>query len=346
MTKRLHIIYWKNGKGLELDADILAGIAESAGYQVSFSETRQPGHYGTLWKDHVSTRWHNWMLHRRLVRQAVRAFSRDRRLPYDVAICIEDFYPAALRIARKIALVPNQEWFRKSDLPKAARADVVVCKSRLAERIFHAAGARSRYTGFSTLVDSEANGETPDYSRCLHVAGRSFMKGSPAVIEAWRRHPEWPPITVLGTGGHRFREIPGNVHLVERPLTERERIRLQATHGIHLCPSESEGYGHTIAEGMALGALVVTTDAPPMNELVGTDRGVLVRPCKREPKGLDHRYPVAAEAIEAAMAEVWAMPIAERAALGTEARRHFEESRAFFHSSLVEVLEELAAGTP
>lgn len=346
MRKTLHLVYWSNGKGLDLDAQVLSRIAEEAGFDVTSSDILKPGHYGTLWKDHVATRWHNWRLHRQLVRRAARTFQHDRRHPYDVAICIEDLFPAAMRIARKTALVPNQEWFRKSDLPKATRADVVLCKTRLAERIFRSAGARARYTGFTTPMDAGERREPPDYSRCLHVAGRSFMKGTPAVIEAWRRHPEWPTITVLGTGGHRFREIPGNVHLVESHLTERERVRLQATHGIHLCPSESEGYGHTIAEGMALEALVVTTDAPPMNELVGPDRGFLVKPTKREPKGLDYRYPLTVESIEDAMAALWTKPIAERAALGREARRHFEESRAFFRSSIVEVLEELAAGTP
>ena len=91
--RTLHLIYWKNGKGLELDAGILAGIAESAGYEVSFSETRNPGHYGELFSDHVATRWHNWKLRRKLLRPARRSLSTANRPPYDVAICLEVLSP-------------------------------------------------------------------------------------------------------------------------------------------------------------------------------------------------------------------------------------------------------------
>ena len=346
MTKRLHIIYWKNGKGLELDAGILAEIAKSAGYEVSFSETRNPGHYGKLFSDHVATRWHNWRLRRNLLRQARRSLSTTNCPPYDVAICLEDVTSAAFETARKTVLIPNQEWFKKSRVGKIPDFDAVFCKSRLAERIFRTAGARARYIGFSTPVATAERSESPDFSRCLHIAGRSFMKGTRAVVEAWSRHPEWPALTLLGTGGHALGKVPSNVHLIDRYLSEDERQHLQATHGIHVCPSESEGYGHTIAEGMARGAVVVTTDAPPMNELISRDRGFLVAASPDKPMGLDHRYRVAVRDLEAAMEKLLNTSLEERASLGREAKRHFTQRDGFFRSAFLESLNELAGVSP
>lgn len=343
--KTLHVLYWQNGKGLDVDAGIIRRLAESDGFQVSFSETRQPGHYGTLWGDHVATHWHNWKLNRRLLRHADRTMATDHRRPYDVAICLEHVFPAAFRIANKTVLVPNQEWFRKSNLRKAASMDAVFCKSRLAERIFSMAGARTRYTGFTTEISRARLRQDMDFSRCLHVAGRSFMKGTRVLLETWSRHPDWPKLTIVGTAGHVLPRIPENVDLIERYLSGDERQRLQASHGIHLCPSESEGYGHTIAEAMALGAVVVTTNTPPMNELIDRDRGFLVEASRREAMGLDYRHHVAVSDLEVTMRELLSSSLEERARLGREAQQSFAQGTAFFRSTFLEALNELAVAS-
>jgi len=62
------------------------------------------------------------------------------------------------------------------------------------------------------------------------------------------------------------------------PATPYELAALQLGSGIHLCPSEREGYGLYIAEAMAAGALVIATNHPPMNELVTNATGLLIEP--------------------------------------------------------------------
>ena len=51
---------------------------------------------------------------------------------------------------------------------------------------------------------------------------------------------------------------------------------LQNSHRFHLCLSEAEGWGHYIAEALSVGAITLTCDAAPMNELVTAERGLLV----------------------------------------------------------------------
>eukprot|EP00877_Chromochloris_zofingiensis_P010921 jgi/Chrzof1/6082/Cz17g09020.t1 len=43
-----------------------------------------------------------------------------------------------------------------------------------------------------------------------------------------------------------------------------------------MCVSEKEGFGHYLNEARAVAALVITTDHPPMNELVTASTGILV----------------------------------------------------------------------
>ena len=90
------------------------------------------------------------------------------------------------------------------------------------------------------------------------------------------KNDELPPLTVVAWGPllerieRRWpeREWPSNVTIVRQKMPLPELRRLMATTGIHVCPSACEGFGHSINEARSLGAVVVTTDAPPMNELV------------------------------------------------------------------------------
>ncbi len=44
----------------------------------------------------------------------------------------------------------------------------------------------------------------------------------------------------------------------------------------HAYPSQAEGFGHCINEAMSCEVVVLTNNAPPMNELVNSDNGFLV----------------------------------------------------------------------
>src|SRR6202011_4092360 len=93
------------------------------------------------------------------------------------------------------------------------------------------------------------------------------------------RHPEWPRLTLVqdapaGSGGRQA--AAANIVHEHGFLSDQDLRTLQNSHRFHLCLSEAEGWGHYIAEAMSVGAVTFTCDAPPMNELVGAERGVLV----------------------------------------------------------------------
>ena len=101
-----------------------------------------------------------------------------------------------------------------------------------------------------------------------------------------------------------------------------ERLRqLQNECEVHVIPSQAEGYGHVIGEAMACGAVVVTTDAPPMNELVRPDRGMLIRVARSEPMRRSTRNFIDVGDLEAKLNQVFAMSPERRAELGRNARR-------------------------
>lgn len=65
------------------------------------------------------------------------------------------------------------------------------------------------------------------------------------------------------------------------PVSIAELSTLLFSHPIHIMPSEREGFGHTINEGRAAGALLIVPDHPPMNELVLPMSGLLIEPNSR-----------------------------------------------------------------
>jgi glycosyltransferase involved in cell wall biosynthesis len=249
---------------------------------------------------------------------------------------------AGFGVLGRTLLIPNQEWFPPRMIPHLRRIDHVLAKSRHAQAIFSRHHPSSHFVGF-TSADRRITGAAPDPDRFLHVAGGSALKGTSALLEVWARHPEWPELTVVRHP--RARDVPlrvqPNVRLVERYLEDDELRALQNACGVHLCPSLSEGWGHYIVEAMSCGAVPLVTDAPPMNELVGPDRGILVPYDRVEPRKLGSCFHVDRGALERAIAALIGMPAAEKERIGAAARRWFEENDRAFATRFDDLLPRL-----
>ncbi len=310
----IRIVGKQNRVGLDRDIAIVSECLEAVGRTTTFHHYRERG-------------W--W-----------RAFlTGPATVP--VQVLIERAFPRWRRSAGRSFLIPNQERFPKRHLRRLTSIDAVLAKT------LHAAETFSRYhesvihIGF-TSPDRRDGQVAKDWRRFLHVAGRSTVKGTDVILQLWARHPEWPILHLVQCAENAPQSVPPNVELHAGYVDDRELLRLQNHCGIHLCPSRCEGWGHYIAEGLSCGAVVLTTDAPPMNELVTEQRGRLVGWDRSEPRHLGTSYYVSPSALEESIEGLLHTPEAELALLGEAARAWFDENDTRFRRSFPEVISSWA----
>jgi uncharacterized protein YgbK (DUF1537 family) len=182
------------------------------------------------------------------------------------------------------------------------------------------------------------------------VAGRSWQKGTKPLIELWLQHPEWPLLTIVQNAKTYSQskvkavDAPNIKHILER-LDDAALRELQNTIAFHLCPSEAEGFGHCIAEAMSCRALTLTTNAPPMNELITPDRGILVNYHNARKQRSGTNYYVDPVDLEQKIEEIIRMNQATVQQLGQRARDWYEENDRFYRTQIVGALEEAMNST-
>lgn len=247
-----------------------------------------------------------------------------KRKVADVVVHLERIHPAWLGAAAHHVLIPNQERFPERHAGRLGHVNRVLAKTRHAREAFAGLGANSIHLGFTSL-DRRDSSMPRDWNRFFHLAGGSTLKGTEDVLALWRAHPEWPELVLVQKRANAPGSVPANVTLLSGYLDDGELKRLQNTCGIHLCPSRSEGWGHHIVEAMSCGAVVVTTDAPPMNEHVTADCGVLVRAGWSRPRHLGHEYFMDRHALEATITDLVSRPTGFARSIGAGARARFEE---------------------
>lgn len=339
-TVRANIISWDSG-GLTTDIDILTRALADAGCDVRFKGRRHR---------RARNRAHSLLMTAGVL-AAQRWALLTHRSQFDVNFFIESVFPEYLPTARVNCLFVHPEWFREENLPHLSRLDFVLCKTPSGVEAFRDLPVVCRDLNF-TSPDQRIPGFVRSAPlRCLHLSGQSAVKGSEAVVEAWSRHPEWPELTVVRRarryGGGEAPPLPPlpNVRY-ETDYVPADRLQhLQNECEVHVIPSQAEGYGHVIGEAMACGAVVVTTDAPPMNELVAPDRGVLVRVARSEPMRRSRKHYVSVDDLEAKLNLVFAMAPERRAELGRNARVWYEAQDGRFRSALQGFLGEVAPGS-
>lgn len=333
---RANIISWDSG-GLATDIDVLTAVLVKLGCEVRFKGRKHRA---------PRSRAHSLLMTSGVLMAQTWARSIGRPM-FDVNFFLESVFPEHLPTARVNFLFANQEWFRDSNLPHLSNIDAILCKSPSGVAAFEGLPVRCSNTDFTSPDKRIPGFVRRGPLRCLHLSGQSAVKGTEAVVDAWSRHPEWPELIVVRRnrryGGDEAPPLPllPNVRLLSDFVSNEELRELQNTCEVHVSPSQAEGYGHVIGEAMSCGAVVVTTDAPPMNELVGPDRGMLVRVARSEPMRRSVKCFVDVADLEAKLTRVFGLSSEDRARLGTNARTWFEAQHDRFEASMRSLLTTL-----
>lgn len=325
------MVYADNGSGLSRDAAVIASALESDRFNVWLTPLA-PRRFPLAW---------NYIPE--LGRQRARrlrhhvALSWARRIrSWDVNIFLERLVPDYFDAARANCFIPNQEWLDDEDRRMLGDVDLVLCKSREARELLQSDAKAAMYVGFTSLDRLDRSVRRHERA-ALHVSGWNPRKGTTAVLHAWSHRPRWPVLTVVSQL-HMSGSGAGNVSVLRRRISDAALRRLQNAHAVHICPSEVEGFGHTLAEALSCGAIVVTTNAPPMNELVTPEEGFLVPYGSTTQMGSGTRYFVNDEELGAVLDRLWRLGCADHSRFCAAARAKFERLQSAFRRRFADAL--------
>ena len=313
VNPKINIIARTNGVGLDRDVDLIHNTLKASGFNVTVS-------------------------HCRGISPLRRFFPETPQ--FDANIFLERVFPRWFGSATKNLLIPNQERFPKRHLPHLKQIDHILCKSRHAEAIFSNLGHSTEFISFTStdLLDETIQ---PDYQSFFHLAGRSTLKGTETILNLWKKHPEWPKLTIVQCKENAPEHVPENVCLITDYIPHEEIKQYLNRHGIHLCTSLSEGWGHYIVEAMSCKAAVITTDAPPMNELITPDRGIPVAYNHSEPRHLGTNFYIDPDKLESHIQQLLVLPPEKKQIYGDHARTWFEKNDREFRQNLPKIIRKL-----
>jgi hypothetical protein len=227
---------------------------------------------------------------------------------FDVAIFLETLPPHMLHIAKQNWAFPNIEWLDPEGERILRQFDRIFAKTHEAYRQLSKRMSGVQYVGF--LARDKYDPSVPRKRQVLHVGGNGGYRNTNQVLEAWRscRYyegiPEDIPLVVISNSTYyQHEDTPGVVF--HKRLDDAEIKRLQNESLYHLYPSSVEGYGHAMHEALSVGATLITTDAPPMNEI---KHAVYIPTCGSTPHKCADLYEVNPADIRCAVNTALALP--------------------------------------
>ncbi len=309
--KKINILAVANGVGISRDVDIIKRLLKEEGHDVEYNHTFRPKPFK----------------HR-----------------HDLNIHLERFDPNNFTKADINIMIPNQEWFDKSWLPFLPAFDQFLTKTQFADKIFSSMGCKTTYIGFT----SEDRLIQPTVAKSpfhwVHIAGKSIQKQTEVVIRTWQKNPGFPQLTLIQDPKFWKPRTPTrNINFMVDRVPEEVLKAIQNTNMVHICPSETEGFGHYIMEAMSAKGIVLATDGEPMNELVTAERGMLIRPIRSEPMNLSTKYIVDEKSLEETVVKTMVMDEGKKIDIGNAAREFYLHNDTAFKSRFITAIRSMFA---
>jgi glycosyltransferase involved in cell wall biosynthesis len=262
--------------------------------------------------------------------------------------------------AHKVIYVPNIEWMNGLDegVIASGRIDMVMLKNKFSFEIFSQLPLTKMVkqverVGWTSEDVSDINFDLQekDFNQFFHLRGISVQKQTEIVMEAWANHPEFPLLTIVLRFFGGF-ELPrplryaNNVCVYIQEMPSVKLRRLQNAIGIHLCPSRREGFGHSLNEARATSSVLVTTDGPPMNELVTHGENGFLVPVNPDQVSSVRRslqFNITSDRLAEQIDNLLSMPYSRRKEMGRLSRQKFLSERDGFYQSITK-FRDLARG--
>jgi hypothetical protein len=255
----------------------------------------------------------------------------------DLMISLETIARHHLNIAPIHWLIPNLEWLTADSVPIIDKHFAkILTKTHEAQRVLEPMfPGRVHYVGF--LCRDQYDPTVPRERKFLHVGGEGAVhRNTVAVVDSfrWKQNGKGIDAELIVVSSVYHGEPPDGVTILPR-ISEEELRRLQNACLFHLCPSATEGYGHALHEAFSVDALVLTTQAPPMNE-VSAD--YLVSPTGKSKFNFATAYEVSAIDIHDQCQDMLAINL--RMSPGGN-RQHFEKDNAAFRECFGQHISDL-----
>lgn len=268
-------------------------------------------------------------------------WDKPTRRPANIGIHLEHIRKELINLCRYNISVPNPEWFDDAFKPLLRNINLVLCKTLYTKQIFDNLHPNCVYTSF-TSRDMYVS----DYEKCkmfLHLAGKSSHKGTETVYNAWKNDLDMPILFMqksVNVGGFRLNQknYVGSFKRVKfDEISEMLNMSL-----FHLCPSKAEGFGHYINEALSCGAIVISTDAPPMNELIKPDYGFLIPAHICGKHRLSDEFCVSLTALKETIKRVMAIDNDTLLEMSQKARESYLQRDKFFKETLLKTINDIA----
>ena len=218
------------------------------------------------------------------------------------------------------------------------------------------------YTGF-TSIDRFVPSVLKSYDKWIHIAGKSPFKGSFTIAHEWMLHPEYPPLTMI------IRDHSDNDYLlykiklmfhnlsIEHPknliiwsdyISDNDIQTMINEHGVHICASMCEGFGHTMNEARSTEALILYTNGEPMTEFFEDGiNGIAIDCIKKNSRFfyendeiiLKDYYYITPSGLQHAIHRVMQLSHEMRQSIGKRAREKFLVNDAEFKVRIVDLVE-------
>ena len=334
---RFTIYFAKTGFGLKKDALILSDALNYFGHEATVvempsSEVRFGGVRGLFLK--VLKAFNVLFFYK-----AVQTFLVPK--PASVGIHLESIFYEKLFRAEQHILIPNQEWFEVSHIPLLTYMRAVWVKSLFAQEIFAQYKPPVQYISFFSIV-AEFDAKTikrRDYF--FSRTGMSRYRGAHNLINVWAHHPEWPPLKIVIDPSVRPAVKPDNVEFLDIFPRHEDFVSFASGSLFHIYATETEGFGHSILEAMGYGALVMVTDAPPMNEIANENCALMLTAEYSGQKSIAPRFAVKPSALEQAVEKALVMSDEEIAAITSAAQQRVLDFKQAFYAQLEKAIGNL-----